>query len=72
MLRIKSAQWGSQNDFTNVDVRRIHGIVAEFESWSRIANEKMKKLLDDGRYNVSLQEVQELIGYELGQLGLNV
>lgn len=76
MLRIKSAQWGFRDkrppDFTSVDVRRLHGLLAEFEGWAKSAKEKMDELLNEGRYDVTYSEVQQMLGYELGQLGLNV
>lgn len=75
MLQIKSAQWDFNKrppDFTSVDVRRLHGLLAEFEGWSRSAKEKMDELLDQEQYDISYQDVQQMLSYELGQLGLNV
>jgi hypothetical protein len=76
MLRVES-QWRSpglpsrHKDFSSVDVRRLHGLLIEFEGWARSARQKMDNLIEEGQYDVSLTEVQDLVGYELGQLGLS-
>lgn len=71
MLTIKS-NWRDdrRSDFSNVDVRRLHGTLIEFEGWARSARQKIDQLKEEGNINVSAQEVQQLVAYELGQLGL--
>ena len=75
MLNIKSAQWGEKQehrDFINVDVRRLHGMLLEYQHATKSALEKMKQLLVERKYDITPQEIQALLSYELGQLNLSV
>jgi len=60
----------AHEDFSNVEVRRLHGTLIEFKIQARNACQKMDQLIEEGRFDVAYDEAIQLVDYELSQLGL--
>lgn len=73
MLVIKSAQleWEyNQRDFKDQRVKRLHRVVKNMADYAMRASETISNLLDEGKFDISEEEVEQMIGFELDQLGL--
>jgi hypothetical protein len=57
-------------DFTNIDVRRMHGIFLDFQSLSKDALVEMEKWLSNGEVNISLEEAKNRLSYYLARMGV--
>ena len=57
-------------DFQSTDVRRLHGIFLDFKGWSTEALEMMNDWLEDGEYNITLEEAIKRLQYYLSQMGI--
>lgn len=60
----------SQNDFTSVDVRRLNGILLDFQRYSKQAIEEMDKWLLNGENNITIEEAQKRLSYYLAMMGI--
>jgi hypothetical protein len=60
----------SQNDFTSVDVRRLNGILMDFQRYSKQAIEEMDKWLLSGENNITIEEAQKRLSYYLAMMGI--
>ena len=66
----KKASNDSTPDFTNVDVRRLNGILLDFQDLSRDALLEMDMWLANGETNIDLEEAKIRLSYYLARLGV--
>ena len=60
----------ASNDFTDVDVRRMNGILSDFQTLSRDALIEMDKWIANGETNITLEEAKNRLSYYLTQMGI--
>lgn len=58
-------------DFINIDVKRLHGILLDFHDLSKQALDKINQLLDHKQYHISIEDLKQLLAYELSRLNLS-
>lgn len=56
-------------DFDDINVRRLHGTLMDYEEWARNAKEEMEKWLDSEE-NIPYSEAVKRLNYYLDNLGL--
>ncbi len=66
MLAIKSAQIP---DFTFSQVRWLHGKLVDDKSYIDSILAKMQQLLEEGRLDITMDELKPIMGTELTALG---
>jgi hypothetical protein len=57
-------------DFTSVDVRRLSGIFEDFKDVSEWALRNMEEWKAKGEYDITPEEAQKRLSYQLSRLGL--
>ncbi len=78
MLTVKS-QWSppkpmssgpqqQNNDFRDVEVRRLHSRLIDMQELSGQANRTMEELISGGHLGVTVDEVREMLNHELTQI----
>ena len=55
---------------TNVDVRRLHGILSDYEEYAKKAKEEMDTWLENEEDDITYQEATSRLSYYLAQLGV--
>ena len=60
----------ANNDFSDVDVRRLNGILLDFQTLSRDALLEMDMWLTNGETNIDLEEAKIRLSYYLARLGV--
>ena len=68
--RIEKKAGIADQGFKSVDVRRLMATFGDFKDLSEKAEDEMKKWLDNGEFNISIDEAKERLSYYLGQMGL--
>jgi hypothetical protein len=66
----KIAQSIKSKDFTSVDVRRLSGIFEDFKDVSEWALRNMEEWKANGEYDITPEEAQKRLSYQLSRLGL--
>ena len=57
-------------DFSSVDVRRMHGILSDFQDLSKDAIKEMDKWLVNGEFDITMEEAEKRLSYYLARMGL--
>jgi hypothetical protein len=66
----KKAQNRPPQGFLSEDVRRLHGIMIDFQSLAKKADEEMQSWLDNEEYDISFEEAKKRLSYYLARLQL--
>ena len=68
---MKKMKISQNNDFYNVDVRRLEGLFEDYLNVSTDALKEMRKWLENNENDISFEEAKKRLSYYLARVGIS-